>query len=72
MKTFAGLTIEDCATACGPDGCVIAAGLPQCMHPCKGAVPPHLKSNADVMKLRAEACAVLGVKNTHVLEGATS
>jgi hypothetical protein len=68
MTAFAGLTKENCATACNETGCVLAAGRPQCMHPCKGALPRNLKDDPALLKLRADACAHLGVKNTHVLE----
>jgi len=72
MSNLTGITKLDCATACNVDGCVIAAGRPQCMHPLKGGVPHHCKNDPAIQQLYGQACAVLGVRNVHEIpEGAT-
>jgi hypothetical protein len=65
---FTGLTSESCAAACNENGCVLGNGRPHCMHPCKGSLPLHLANDPELMQLRSEACAVLGVKNTQLTE----
>jgi hypothetical protein len=70
MTKFAGLTKENCATACSEKGCVLAVDRPFCFHPCKGGLPKAFKDDPKAQALQAEAREVLGVKLT-VLEGAT-
>jgi hypothetical protein len=67
MSKLAGLTKIDCPTGCNADGCVIAAGHPHCMHPCKGGVPQAFKNDASIQKTFADACSALGVSNKNLL-----
>ncbi len=53
---FAGLTRENCATACNEQGCIMGAGRPRCFHPMKGALPLHLANDEELMRLRSQAC----------------
>jgi len=69
MKELAGLTRQNCATACSESGCVLAAGRPLCFHPCKGGAPEKFATDPKIQKLQAEARELLGVKK-HALQGA--
>ncbi len=67
MNHLAGLTKVDCPIGCNADGCVIGAGKPHCMHPCKGGVPFNFKNDPAIQKIYTEACTVLGVPNKNVV-----
>jgi hypothetical protein len=63
MSDLAGIRKDSCPSACNVTGCVIAVGLPLCMHPCMSGVPHSHKDNPAIQKMYARACTVLGVKN---------
>lgn len=72
MSKLSGLTTLDCASACTAEGCVIAAGQPHCMHPCKGGVPEAFRSDPAIQAVYDDACIKLGVKGKHSLEGSAA
>jgi hypothetical protein len=67
MSKLAGITKVDCPVACSVDGCVVAAGKPYCMHPCKGGVPYNFKNDPAIQKTYADACSALGVADKNMV-----
>ena len=61
-EAVAGIGKDDCATACGPAGCIITGAI--CAHPYKGGVQ-HADKKPHVLARYAEACKALDVKNVH-------
>jgi hypothetical protein len=67
MSKLAGITKVDCPVGCNVNGCVVAAGHPFCMHPCKGGVPYNFKNDPAIQKTYSDACAALGVPNKNLV-----
>lgn len=56
---YAGLTVQDCCTACNADGCVIS-GKSYCAHPRKGGLHAAEQQNEAALRRRRDAERVLG------------
>jgi hypothetical protein len=63
---FAGISKDNCATACNVERCVISK-RPFCFHPLKGGMS-FAFSDPDVRASYGDACDALGVKNIHAIE----
>ena len=62
MSNLAGLTRENCATACGKDGCIIGNSS-RCAHPLKGGPPLERLNDSAMQAAYDQACAAIGVGN---------
>jgi hypothetical protein len=58
LKKFAGMTVEDCPTACTPDRCVIST-VNVCKHPAKSGTEG---CGPITMANRREAAKYLGLQ----------
>jgi hypothetical protein len=67
---LAGITRDQCATACNRDGCVIS-GKPHCAHPMKGGLPIQLLNDRPIQEAFDNACTALGIKNIYKTETAS-
>lgn len=58
---LAGLTVQDCPTACGPNGCVIS-GTVICAHPRKGGLQGRSMQDQAAIERLNRAQKMLGKK----------
>lgn len=61
---IAGMSIENCAQACGEAGCALTGG-PRCSHPMKGGLMKADLLRPEIVRRYAAACTATGMKNIH-------
>ena len=65
MSILTGISLENCATACNRERCVIS-NKPFCFHPKKGGVPERWRDDPEIQRIYSDACAVVGVEKLKV------
>jgi hypothetical protein len=63
-EALAGITISDCAKACGEHGCALTGGV-RCAHPMKGGLQRPEQGRREILARYTAACKAVGTTNIH-------